>query len=161
MGLRGPAKQPTHVRLMRGDPSKEGTPKGEPEPPEDFDGPPESLDGLALDKWHETVPKLKEMGVFTQADRHTWERYCIEYALWRKSVESVKKYGDVMRFPAKKKGDQPYMQVSPFASQMMKYAASLLRTEQQFGLTPSSRSQVNIHAAADHDPLTSFIQKRG
>lgn len=160
MGLRGPAKQPSHIRLMRGDPSKEGLPKNEPKPPEDSEPPPESLDGVALEKWHDTVPKLKSMGVFTQADRGTWERYCIEYSLWRQAAEMVKQYGDIMRFPPKKEGDPPYLQVSPFASQMMKYATSLLKTEMQFGLTPSSRTQVNIHASPEDDPFTAFVKKR-
>lgn len=161
MGLRGPPKQATNLRLMRGDPSKEGIPKGEPKPPEDTGDAPETLDGVSLEKWHSTVPKLKAMGVFTEADRSVWERYCIDYALWRQAMEMVVKYGDVMRFPPKKEGDPPYMQVSPFASQMMKYAASLLKIEMQFGLTPSSRTQVNIHATQADDPFTAFVKKRG
>jgi P27 family predicted phage terminase small subunit len=161
MGKRGPAKQPTILRYIRGNPSKEGFDGREPVPPPADETPPESLDGIALQKWQETVPKLKAMGVFTEADRGTWERYCIEYEMWRMAREKVRKFGDVMTFKPKAEGEVPYMQVSPFASQMMRYAASLLRIEMQFGLTPSSRSQVQIHGSADDDPLETFIAKRG
>jgi P27 family predicted phage terminase small subunit len=161
MGKRGPAKQPTILRYIRGNPSKEGFNSREPVPPPADETPPESLDGIALQKWRETVPKLKAMGVFTEADRGTWERYCIEYELWRMAREKVRKFGDVMTFKPKADGEVPYMQVSPFASQMMRYATSLLRIEMQFGLTPSSRSQVQIHGSADDDPLEAFITKRG
>jgi P27 family predicted phage terminase small subunit len=161
MGKRGPAKQPTILRYIRGNPSKEGFDGREPVPPPADETPPESLDGIALQKWQETVPKLKAMGVLTEADRGTWERYCIEYEMWRMAREKVRKFGDVMTFKPKAEGEVPYMQVSPFASQMMRYAASLLRIEMQFGLTPSSRSQVQIHGSADDDPLETFIAKRG
>lgn len=161
MGKRGPAKQPTIIRYLRGDPSKEGFGSKEPVPPPAGTEPPDTLDGVALEKWHDTVPKLIAMGVFTAADRGTWERYCIEYELWLAARDKVRRYGDVMTFKPKGEGDVPYMQVSPFATQMMKYAASLLRTEMQFGLTPSSRSQVQLHNTADDDPFESFIQRRG
>ena len=161
MGNRGPAKQPTILRYIRGNPSKEGFNTKEPTPPSSDDTPPESLDGLSLQKWNETVPKLRAMGVFTEADRGTWERYCIEYELWRVAREKVRKFGDVMTFKPKNDGEVPYMQVSPFASQMLRYASNLLRIEMQFGLTPSSRSQVTIHDTPSEDPITAFIKKRG
>jgi P27 family predicted phage terminase small subunit len=161
MGQRGPAKQPSIVRYVRGDPSKEGFSANEPKPLPASLSPPDDLEGVALDKWMDTVPKLQAMGVFTEADRGTWHRYCIEFALWKRNVEMVNKYGDVMRFKPKAEGEAPYMQVSPFATQMMKLAASLLRIEQQFGLTPSSRSQVQIHRGAEDDPFETFIATRG
>jgi P27 family predicted phage terminase small subunit len=161
MGLRGPAKQPSVVRYVRGDPSKEGFNEKEPKPPLTTLDPPAGLDGLARDKWMDTVPKLVQMGVFTDADRMTWERYCEEYALWVHAKAMVQRHGDVMIMRPKKEGDPPYMQVSPYASRMDRYSASLLRMEQQYGLTPSSRSQVNIHPSAADDPLETFIARRG
>lgn len=161
MGKRGPAKQPSVVRFVRGDPSKEGFAKSEPKPLPASLAPPSDLSGDALEKWIETVPKLEAMGVFTEADRGTWHRYCVEFALWRRNVDMVNKYGDVMRFKPKVEGEAPYMQVSPFATQMMKLAASLLRMEQQFGLTPSSRTQVQLHSKSNYDPFETFISSRG
>jgi phage terminase small subunit len=53
-----------------------------------------------------------------------------------------------------------YSQVAPWASQMTKLAVLLLRIEQEFGLTPSSRSQVTLHGKQDDDPLATFVAKR-
>ena len=40
-------------------------------------------------------------------------------------------------------------------------ATDLRRLQQEFGLTPSSRSQVTIHASPDEDPVAAFVKKRG
>lgn len=160
MGKRGPPPTPTKLRVVRGNPSKTPLPDGEPIPEPDDGDPPASLSGLALEKWKSTVPVLKQMGVWTTADRSTWERYCIFYERFHHNREMVARAGEVMVFKKQDKNGNPYMQVSPFATQMYRAAEVLLRIEQQYGLTPASRTQVKIHERPEDDPFEAFVQKR-
>lgn len=161
MGRRGPPPQPTQLRVIRGNPSKAPLPEGEPKPEEDDGAPPPSLHGVALEKWNATVPILRSMGIWSAADRGTWERYCVVYSQWLRNREMCERAGEVIVFKTKDKNGNPYMQVSPFATQMYRAAEMLLRIEQQFGLTPAARTQVRIHARPEDDPFEAFVKKRG
>lgn len=162
MGKRGPAPEPSILRYIRGNPSK--TPINDAEPTPDLlpggASPPDWLEGAALEKWHEVVAVLTGMRVMTVADRETIARYCALWEQWKKNYDVVKRGADVI-ITRDANGEVKYMQVTPYASQMTKIATLLLRIEQEFGLTPSSRSQVTIHGSRDDDPLATFAQKRG
>jgi P27 family predicted phage terminase small subunit len=161
MGKRGPPPEPSILRYIRGNPSKTPLNDGEPTPDLLSPGaePPVWLEGVALDKWHEIVPVLTAMRVMTIADRETIARYCALWEQWKKNYDIVKRGADVI-IGRDAAGEVKYMQVTPYASQMTKIATLLLRIEQEFGLTPSSRSQVTIHGSRDDDPLATFAQKR-
>jgi P27 family predicted phage terminase small subunit len=107
------------------------------------------------------------MRVMTEADIEAIGRYCAMWAEWKKNYEMVKRNGDVLTIwesdpsdPTGKKQRVKYMQPTPYATQMKSLATLLLRIEQEFGLTPSSRSQVTIHGRTEDDPLASFVQER-
>ena len=81
MGKRGPAPQPSILKYIRGNPSKEPLNENEPTPDlaDELHPPPQWLEGGALQKWLEVTPVLLRMRVFTEADVETIARYC---ALW-------------------------------------------------------------------------------
>ena len=169
MGKRGPAPQPSILKYIRGNPSKEPLNENEPTPDlaDELHPPPQWLEGGALQKWLEVTPVLLRMRVFTEADVETIARYFALWEQWKKNYDFVKRNGDVLTVfetdpsdPEKKRQRVKYMQVTPYASQMTKLAVLLLRIEQEFGLTPSSRSQVTIHADRESDPLASFVEER-
>ena len=55
-----------------------------------------------------------------------------------------------------------YTQVAPWATQMHRHHTAMLRIEQEFGMTPSSRSQVSTtNGSAESDQIAAFVQKRG
>jgi phage terminase small subunit len=96
MGKRGPAPEPSILKYIRGNPSKETLNTAEPTPelvPQDFP-PPKILNGKAADVWNDTVPKLAKMRVLTEADVPTLTRYCIESALYLVCYEKVKTAGE-------------------------------------------------------------------
>ena len=161
MGKRGPAPEPSIVKYIRGNPSKTALNPAEPTP--DLLAvecpPPAWLEGAALEKWHEVAPVLAGMRVLTVADTETLARYCALWEQWKKNYDIVRKGADVLLL-RDDAGAVRYMQSTPYATQMTKLAEKLLRIEQEFGLTPSSRSQITIHASRDDDPLATFAQKR-
>ena len=169
MGKRGPAPEPSILKYIRGNPSKETLNTAEPTPelvPQDFP-PPKTLDGKAVEVWNDMVPKLARMKVLTDADVPTLTRYCIESALYLACYEKVKTAGEeyIHWEPDPNRTDGKlrikYTQVAPWATQMHRHHAAMLRIEQEFGMTPSSRSQVTTHGSREADPLAAFVKKRG
>jgi len=170
MGKRGPAPEPSILKYIRGNPSKETLNPAEPTPalvPQNFP-PPKTLDAKAVEVWNEMVPKLARMRVLTEADVPTLTRYCIEAVLYLACYEKVRIAGEEYTHweldPNRTDGKLriKYTQVAPWATQMHRHHAAMLRIEQEFGMTPSSRSQVSTtNVNADEDPVAAFVKKRG
>jgi len=159
MGKRGPRKQPTKLRLLRGDPSKEGTPAAEPEPlPGDL-SPPAHVQGVALEKWREVAPKLAAIGLLTPNDLETLARYCLYFELFVKYADQIRRGLDVLVI-RDKDGKVKYVQSTPAATMFVKLGQSMLRIEQEFGLTPSARAGMNVEKAKPQDALRAFIEGR-
>ena len=162
MGKRGPAPEPSISRAIRGNPGKRPFNLYEPQPDEldeDYSAP-DWLEGQAKEKWDFVLPILVRMRVMSEADIETLARYCALWEQWKANYDHVKAGHGVLPI-RDEKGNIKYLQTTPYASQMRSLARELLRMEQEFGLTPSSRSQVTIHATASDDPLGAFAKSRG
>lgn len=170
MGKRGPAPEPSIIKYIRGNPSKEALNADEPTPdilPQDFPAP-RDLEGKAKEVWHDCVGVLSRMKVLTEADVPTLKRYCIATALYLACYEKVKIAGEEYTHwepdPNRTDGKMriKYTQVAPWATQMYRHHSVMLRIEQEFGMTPSSRSQVKTHGSrVEADPIAAFVAKRG
>ena len=168
MGKRGPAPEPSILKYIRGNPSKSPFNHQEPTPdlvPDDL-APPEVLDGVAVEIWRDTVHRLSHMRVLTVADIPSLTRYCVEGALYLACYEKVKTAGEEYihweQDPNNKgKLRIKYTQVAPWATQMHRHHQAMLQIEREFGMTPSSRSQVVSNGTTAHDdPLRTFAKKR-
>lgn len=106
------------------------------------------------------MPKLIGMGVMTNADIDTIARYCTMHEQYVKYLDQVRRGLDVLviRDDA---GKVKYMQSTPAATMMTKLAASMLRIEQEFGLTPSARSGLSANKTQEQDELSAFFEKHG
>ena len=142
--------------MARGNPGKKKINKNEPVPKANKIEPPEYVSGKALEKWNEIVPGLMESGVVTNADVETLGRYCAMYEQWLKYLDQCRKGLDVLVI-RDDNGKVKYMQQSPAATMQMKLAASMLRIEQEFGLTPSARTGIS---ATDAKPDNDFEKWR-
>ena len=141
MGKRGPRPQPSSIRIARGNPSKRPLNEREPVPESGAIDPPEWVVGVSRAKWDEVVPKLQAMRVITPADVEAIARYCTMYEQWVKYLEQMRRGLDVLVL-RDKDGKVRYMQSSPAATMFVKLAASMLRIEQEYGLTPSARTGI-------------------
>ena len=150
MGKRGPRKQPTAIRLHRGDLSKEGKHPGEPMPPAGTIMPPAHVQGMALDKWNELAPKLQAMRVLTTADVETLARYCLYHEQFVRYAEQVRRGLDVLVIKDQN-GKVKYVQSTPAATMFVKLGQSMLRIEQEFGLTPSARASMEVTGGTQDD----------
>jgi P27 family predicted phage terminase small subunit len=168
MGKRGPAPQPSILKYIRGNPRKQPLNANEPTPDLiEIEIPaPVALGKKAAAVWDDMVPRLSQMRVLTEADIPTLTRYCIEAELYFDCYEKVKIAGEEYTHwepdPNRTDGKMriKYTQVAPWATQMSKHHSAMLRIEQEFGMTPSSRSQVSTHGNGNDDPLAAFAAKR-
>lgn len=156
MGKRGPRPEPTILKIAKGNPGKRRLNQSEPKPAADAIQPPDWVTGKSLEKWQEVVPKLLGMGVMTNADVDTIARYCTMYEQYVKYLEQVRRGLDVLviRDDA---GKVKYMQSTPAATMMTKLAASMLRIEQEFGLTPSARTGIVAKPPQDNSDLDAIL----
>lgn len=168
MGKRGPAPEPSILKYIRGNPSKGALPTDEPTPEMTQEGlpPPQCLPKRAMAKWTEASGVLRRMRVLTEADVETLTRYCMLWERFMINFEKAQKLGEEITHyevdPNFTDGRLriKWTQVAPWATQYRSLARELLRLEQEFGLTPSSRSQVSIHSSVSDDPLRAFAKKR-
>lgn len=150
MGLRGPRPLTNKMLKLRGS-WRANANKDQPQPLAGAPTCPAWLDKDAKRAWRRLIPQLVFMGVVTQADRNALARYCQTWARWKKAEEFIQKYGET--YPLKdEKGNvkcfMPWPQVS-ISNQM---SQTLTRLEQEFGLTPSARTRINVNNVAPVDP---------
>lgn len=97
------------------------------------------------------------MGVGRQPDSRILQRYCVEFVLYCKACEFVKQYG--VSYPVKdEKGTIKAFAQFPQVGEMHKRAATLLRIEQEFGLTPSSRARLKVESENKPLPVSSRLR---
>jgi P27 family predicted phage terminase small subunit len=166
----GPRPMPTRFKEIFGNPGKRPLNENEPQPDtlDDF-SPPEHIanDELAVRKWGEAVRVLYDMQVMTVADRETLARYCLVWSHWMQMREKCRQLGrEIMHYEADPNRTDgrlriKWAQPAPWAVDEKAARKDLLQLEREFGLTPSSRSQVTIHSNKADDPFEAFLAERG
>ena len=151
----GRTPTPTSLKVIRGNPGQRTLNSSEPKPPPADLTPPDCLDEIGIKVWNEMAPLLTSMGVFTQADRMLLTRYCLLNEQFSHVVKHVRENGMTQLTQT------GYSQLTAEGSLFKSLPSELLRIEQQFGMTPAARSTLKVsHAAANENPLASFISKR-
>lgn len=140
---------PTNWKVVTGNPGKRPLNENEPVP-DDFDVEmPRGMDPLAKEEWKRLAPELKKMNLLSAVDRDMFEAYCVAMARWREAEKFIKKNGSVYividaqgnklakRFPQ-----------AAQAQEWLKIARSLAS---EFGITPSSRSKIDLSQEEDEE----------
>ena len=155
MGKRGPAPTPTIKLLERGStvPGRRGG--GEPEPKLGRPEPPAGMSESERAIYDQVCDVAERMGVLSVSDGFPLERYANMLIRWRASTQWIRENGECYPiYQTDKDGNvcigpdgEPlirYMQQSPQVSIVKSLNAALLRIEQEFGLTPSARTNIRI-----------------
>ena len=144
MGRRGPRPTPTPILQMRGSAlatraREQAEVKGPAGTPECPDG----LDDDAKAAWDQLVPMLERMRVLTRIDGNALTRYCRLWSRWRAAEQFIKDRGEM--YPIKDDaGKVKWFQQWPQVAIANKLAQQLTRLEQEFGMTPSARSRIQL-----------------
>ena len=153
MGKRGPAPKPTSLRLLQGNPGKRPLNKQEPKPEIlKSKDPPNYFSDEAVEVWNRLVPMLARIGLFTEADYNTLVRYIDMLMLYDKAREEVEISGATYTAINKQGGE--YIAQRPEVSIMRTCSEHLLKIEQQFGLTPASRTSIKVDLGSGADVST-------
>ena len=142
MGRRGPAPKPVTVHELNGNPGKRSL-KNKPRPEAQAPRCPKSLTPDATRVWKRIVPQLERMGVLATVDRDALVAYCRTFARWEAAEDFLEKHGEV--YPIRdESGKVRYMQQFPQVSISRNLLQMLRSYQQEFGLTPSARSRIEI-----------------
>jgi P27 family predicted phage terminase small subunit len=142
MGKRGPAPKPTNLRLLHGD-RQDRINTNEPQPAEGLPVCPTEVSPEVRAIWDYTLGQLATMKLASPADRDALLAYCEAVVTHRRACELLAKssilikglHGGLVRNPA---------------VQIQRDSALLLRAlAQEFGLTPSARSQISFPGAVE------------
>ena len=159
MSKRGPKPTPTAVLKLRGstlvskrrEAAEVKGPAGTPDRPE-------WLDDEARLAWDQVVPLLEGMGVLTRVDGNALARYCRLWSRWRKAESFIEEKGEMYPLRDDKGGVKCFMQW-PQVAIAAKLAQQLTRLEQEFGMTPSARSRLQVQGPTSerHDGKSRFF----
>lgn len=150
MGRRGPAPEPTALKILKGNPGKRPINTDEPVVESSIPDPPAELSASALVEWDRISVELFNAGMLSGIDLAGLAAYCSIYARWREAEALLQKSGMIISSPNGYPIQSPYLAiVNKCLQQMRGYL-------QEFGLSPSSRSRVRApnkggEAAGDDD----------
>lgn len=139
----GTKPQSTEQKRLAGNPGKRRLNAHEPKPPrldDSFDTPPPALgdDELAVAEWRRLAPMLRQCRQITEADRSSLVALCIEWSRYLKAMTTVRAEGFIVKAPS------GYPITSPYLSVANRALANCGRLWAELGLTPSSRSRVQV-----------------
>ncbi len=164
MGARGPAPKPSSLRTLEGNPGHQTMNKNEPMPPSDlFPKSPEWLSAEAEKIWDNESKVLMPLGLLTKADYHAFGRWCEILTEWIKAKEYIQEHGQAYPLyeyvpilnelgrPELGEDDKPilqkqlkYMAQNPQVAIFRNLAVEMRQIEQEFGMTPASRTRISI-----------------
>lgn len=142
--MSGPRPIPTHLKVLRGNPSHRPL-RDEPQPlvPDDCPDPPPFITGYAADEWWRVGVELHRLGLLTIIDTGPLAAYCQAFARWRTAEETLAKIAanDPQMHGLMIRREHSAM-VNPLVIIARKAAADMVRYSSEFGLTPAARARI-------------------
>ncbi len=138
MGKRGPAKTPTSLQVLRGNPGKRAVNRNEPKPSTARIAIPKYLNADAKSAWKKIAPELKKLGLLTVVDVPLLSMLCTELARYWMAEAKLQELGAVE--PAARGGWKP----SPYLGILNRASQRITTIAGQFGMSPSARTSLNV-----------------
>lgn len=154
----GPPKTPTHLALVKGNPSKRALNKKEPKPPSGVPPIPKHFDKMGKYWFKRIGEELDAVGVMTTLDGKALELLIEAYTEYRQHCDVLAE--EVYTYKTVSATGEEIVKAHPAAvmkSDAWKRIRAMLA---EFGMTPASRSKVGAKGPAETDPLEEFLKKR-
>ena len=156
MGRRGPAPEPTDLRILRGNRGRRRIIGQEPAPlqklPKEA---PDFLDENAKAEYSRILPDLEAAGLGTRLDLAAVATYCCAFARYTQAEKALAEAGSVLTTPTGIKYPHPLLKVLRLAAQQMRPLLADL------GLMPAARSRIRVTPPAPTSDLQKFLAKHG
>ena len=154
MGARGPAPKPTALKALAGNPGKRALNTREPKPRTQKPKMPAHLNEAARVEWKRLARELATMRILTSADADALAMYCETYVRW---VEASKALADGGMVTVTENG---YPILSPYISIVNQCLRTMKTLLTEFGMTPASRSRIQVPEGKAEDPFDDFLNRR-
>lgn len=133
--MRGPKPKPTHQKKLEGNPGKRKLNEAEPQPAGDLRAPPEWFDKEHKDVWNYALSCCPK-GLMRRLDWAVLEVWVCAYIQHKEAAELLR--------------SEPYLvetvsggvRANPLVAIQRTAAQTLIKTAEQMGFTPSSRSRI-------------------
>lgn len=113
--------------------------------------PPEWLEEEYHDKWNGAAKMLNDLGVLMETDLMAFELLVVSYCKWKEAEEKA----EINIF----KSSSGYAFQNPYINIAHKYAQRLHKLLAEFGMTPSSRTKIQVEEKGN-DEFSDFINKK-
>ena len=158
-------KKPTKLKILEGNPGKRPLNGYEPQPKVERPSCPAFLCYEARVEWKRIVPKLVALGLITRVDRAALAAYCQAYGRWAKAEKALTAIES--KFENVNAGSGMCYQTSngnwvmqPLISVANKALEQMHKFLIEFGMTPASRSKINVSKQESDDPLDKLLSTR-
>jgi P27 family predicted phage terminase small subunit len=141
MGKRGPAPEPTNLRILHGR-AEAFINRNEPQPNAGLPEPPEQLNSVSRPVWDYILGELAAMGLAKRPDRDQLFAYC----------EAVRMHAQAVLLTQAAiliKNREGALVTNPAVRIQRQAAQTMLQFSREFGLTPSSRVQFHATEIAE------------
>ena len=158
MGARGPRAKPTNLKILQGNPGRRPLNDSEPQYGLSADNlkPPPYLSTYAKKEWKRIVPLLQKNKLLTDADITMLAAYCQAYGRFVEAEKLIRANGYTTLTDKGNVIQRPEVGIANKAMEEM------LKFGREFGLTPSSRTQLHVeNPDAAEDPFMTLLKARG
>ena len=156
MGARGPAPKPTATKRLEGNPGKRALNTSEPQFTAKAPSCPRHLSDEARREWRRVSRELLDKNLLQVVDRAALAAYCQCWARWVEAEQKMAQPG----FQMMEATDKGYQYVSPWlgvANQSLKQMKAFLT---EFGLTPASRTRIQVPEQGPADDFDEFLARK-
>ena len=134
----GRRPKPTALKVLAGNPGHRAVNKAEPRPRAVLPKCPPVLQGEAKHEWRRMARKLHHLGLLSEIDGAALTAYCLTWARLVDAEGKLRQHGAVVISPNGFPVQSPYLSVATKATEQ------LVRILVEFGMTPSSRSRIQL-----------------
>lgn len=151
----GPARIPTALKLLEGNPGHQKLNLNEPKPSPIMPEYPRWLDTMARREWKRCGPILFKLGLLVREDMAQFSMYCHNYSIVVQCAKMIKSARLVTKDGKKLKGITAYLyeknsQTIPELTAMNKAQQMCKSICAEFGMTPSARGRMVIQPNDDN-----------
>ena len=140
----GRKPKPTALKILSGafekNPQRQN--HREPKAPKGKPTKPRHVQGIAATQWHALVKRLDKLKILSNVDEVAIEQYALTYAEWREAWKDCQKNGSFIEY-VDGHGNRMRKR-NPASSAFVELGRRLTQIEVEFGLTPSSRTRVQV-----------------